>query len=52
MKKYINPEMKELAFVAEEAISNALGGNLGGSYVTNDVDFGGLGGGTQGQLNG
>lgn len=53
MKKYINPEMKELAFVAEEAISsNAFGGNLGGSYVTNDVDFGGLGGNSGEPLNG
>lgn len=51
MKKYINPEMKELAFVAEEAIS-AYGGNLLGSNVNNDADFGGLlGGGTQDQLN-
>jgi len=51
MKKYINPEMKELAFVAEEAIS-AFGGNLSGSYVTNDVGFGDLGGNSGEPLNG
>lgn len=54
MKKYINPEMKELAFVAEETISAGLEGNLQGSNLYNDTSFGDLtGGGTQGQqLNG
>ncbi len=53
MKKYINPEMKELAFVAEETIAD-LNGNLQGSNLYNDTSFGDLtGGGTQGQqLNG
>ena len=49
MKKYINPEMKVLAFVAEEAISAGLEGNLDGSSQYNDVGFGSLLGGTQGQ---
>ena len=51
MKKYINPELKELAFVAEEAISGAWGGNLDGSNVANDVDMSKLLGGSKGQLN-
>ena len=47
MKKYTTPEMKALAFVAEEAIS--AGGNLGMSY--NDGSFAGGSWGTDGQVN-
>ena len=47
MKKYVTPEMKALAFVAEEAIS--AGGNLGMSY--NDGSFAGGSWGTDGQVN-
>ena len=35
MKEYVAPEMKALAFVAEEAISND------GSNTYNDAEFGG-----------
>lgn len=53
MKKYINPEMKMLAFVAEEAISAGLEGNLQGSNLYNDTSFGGLLGSDSGEpLNG
>lgn len=37
MKKYVSPELKALAFVAEEAISNE------GSNTFNDAEFGGWG---------
>lgn len=47
MKKYTTPEMKALAFVAEEAIS--AGGNLGMSY--NDGSFGANSWGDNGNLN-
>lgn len=47
MKKYTTPEMKALAFVAEEAIS--AGGNLGMSY--NDGAFGAGSWGDNGQIN-
>lgn len=54
MKKYVTPDLKALAFVAEEAISNDLGGNLSAAdgnpdNLYNDKDFGDLMGG---QLNG
>lgn len=37
MKKYIAPEMNELAFVAEEAVA----ANESGSNIYNDAEFGG-----------
>ena len=47
MKKYTAPEMKALAFVAEEAIS--VNANLGMSY--NDGTFGADSWGESGQMN-
>ena len=37
MKKYTTPELKELSFIAHEAISNE--GNLEGSTTFNDNTF-------------
>ena len=46
MKKYVTPDMKVMAFVAEEEISanaskSSNAGNLNGSNVFNDASFGG-----------
>lgn len=50
MKKYTAPEMKALAFVAEEAIS--AGGNLGMSYNDGSFAAGSWGNNTDGgQMN-
>lgn len=47
MRKYNNPEMKVIAFIAEEAISADPSGNLTdlGSKIYNDAPWDGLLGG-------
>ena len=44
MKKYVTPEMKTLAFVAEETIaasaSKSTDGGMDGSNLFNDAEFG------------
>ena len=43
MKKYVTPEMKTLAFVAEETIAASAAKNSGavdGSNIFNDAEFG------------